>query len=373
MFSLFVTLVTASAFAQSNNQLINWFAGADIVGTTGSDDINQDSDFYVREFEISAYSAIDHTWNGVLTLSNHKESTSSESHTEVHEAFIHSSKLIDLSTLKVGKFFLGFGRLNRFHRHDWAFTEAALVQKSFFGNEGVKDSGVEYTRNLPGIMSSLTIGVTKGDEFNHSHEHEHEGTTEANHVDRAKSPTAYVRFAKFFEISTSKGFEIALNHINRLDAHSVAYKYNGLDFTYKERAGKMIQTLVQAEIWQRNTVHEEETETERFNDIGGYLYLEKGLDQHHAIGLKFDYYKPDSHVEEAGDDHEHGIDGIEVDKEYRGLGLSYIYTNSEFMKTRFTIDHANGVKVDTDDSVDSFTKGTLQFVFSIGAHPAHVF
>ncbi len=70
--TLFV--MSSSAFSQEK-QLINWFAGADIVGTSGNSDVELDSDFYVREFEFSAYSAIDHTWNGVLTLAYHKEST----------------------------------------------------------------------------------------------------------------------------------------------------------------------------------------------------------------------------------------------------------------------------------------------------------
>lgn len=367
---LLTILVSMSSSALAKDkQLINWFAGADIVGTTGNDDVNLDSDFYVREFEFSAYSVIDHTWSGVLTLASHKESTSKETHVEVHEAFIHSSKLFDLSTVKLGKFFLGFGRLNRFHRHDWAITEAPTVHKAFFGNEGAKDVGAEYTRNLPGMSSSLTIGVTKGDEFNHNHSHDDSSTTQ----ERAKSPTSYVRFAKFYELSTSKGFELGLNYINRVDADKAAMNYSGLDFTFKDRAGKVVKTLIQGEIWAKNTEKEEGTETEKMYDIGGYLYFEKGLDQHHAYGVKFDYYKPDNHEEEAGSEHDHSIDGLEVDKELRGLGVSYIYTNSEFMKTRFTVDHVQGVKVDSDPDVDSFTKGTLQFVFSIGAHPAHVF
>ena len=130
-------LLSTSVFSQNNNQLINWFAGVDIVGTTGSTDADLESDFYVREFELSAFSRIDQTWDGILTLAYHHELEAGESHIEVHEGFLFSSKLFNLSTVKLGKFFMGFGRLNRFHRHDWVFTEAPMVQKSFFGNEGV--------------------------------------------------------------------------------------------------------------------------------------------------------------------------------------------------------------------------------------------
>lgn len=359
-----------SLFAQNGAQLINWFAGADIVGTTGSSDANIDSDMYVREFEFSAYSSIDQTWDGVLTLAYHKESVEGEEHLEVHEAFLFSSKLLNLSNIKIGKVFMGFGRINRFHRHDWVFTDAPLVQKSFFGNEGAKDTGVEIKRNLPDLESTITFGVMKGDEFNHTHIHEHEGEEE---VERALAPTVYARYAKFFELTTTKGFELGLNAIHRLDAHGIDYLYSGVDFIFKNRTGKFLETLVQSEIWTRNQTHKEDGETERINDIGGYLYLEKGLDQHHSYGIRLDYYRPDDHEEEAGSEHEHGIDGLEVDKEYKALALSYIYTNSEFMKTRFTVEHGQGIIVDDNADVDSLTKAQLQFVFSIGAHPAHVY
>jgi len=361
-------VISLPIYAQSNNQLINWFAGADIVGTTGSDDINQTSDFYVREFELSAFSIIDQTWSGILTLAYHKEQITNEEHLEVHEAFLFSSKLFPLANVKIGKFFLGFGRLNRFHRHDWIFTEAPLVQKSFFGNEGAKDSGVEYKRNILALNSTLSIGLTKGDEFNHTHAHDEH---EEGEIDRAKSPTAYSRFAKFFEYSTTRGLEIGLNAINRVDAHGVNYQYAGMDFIYKDRLGKVLTTVVQSEIWSRNTIEKDNDETHSFQDIGGYLYIEKGLDQHHAYGVRYDYYKPDDHVEEA--DHEHGIDGLEVDKEFNALAVSYIYTNSEFMRTRVTLEHGVGVVVDSDPDVDRFTRGQVQFVFSIGAHPSHVY
>lgn len=369
MLSLFVTSI---AQAQTNPNLINWYLSGDIVGTTGSKDADIDGDFYFREFELMAYSAIDHTWDGVLALAYHKESISGEEHIEIHEAYAKSSKLFNSSTIKVGKFFLGFGRLNRFHRHDWAFTDAPYVNKSFFGNEAVKDAGIEYTRNISSVGSYLTLGVTKGDEFNHTHGHEHEAH-EAGHVDRAKAPTAYVRFAKFYEFSPTRGLETALNLINRHDAEGIKYQYTGLDFAYKNREGKVLKTFFQGEIWGRTATHEEDDEEEKFEDLGAYIYYEKGIDENKAIGLRIDYYKPDEHEEEAGEEHNHKIDGIEVDEEYNAVSLNYTYKNSEFFRTRYTLEHATGIKVDDDEDVSSLTRAYVQFTFSLGAHPAHLF
>lgn len=356
--------LSINSFAQN----INWFAGADIVGTTGSTDAALESDFYVREFEFSAYSQIDHTFDGVLTLAYHHELEAGESHLEVHEGMLVSSKLFNLSTVKIGKFFMGFGRLNRFHRHDWVFTEAPMVQKSFFGNEGAKDTGVEIKRNLPGMSSTLTFGLTSGNEFNHTGEHEHEEDAE---VEKAKSPTGYLRFAKFWEFTTTKGLEVGLNYIQRMDKESVKYQYSGLDLVYKNRVGKVVKTLVQLEAWARTLEHEEEDETEKHNDAGAYIYFEKGINQHHAWGARFDFFAQDEREEEAG--HDHSVDGIEIEDDYSAVTLAYIYTNSEFMKTRLSVEHAQGIHVEDDEDVDSYARGMLQFVFSIGAHPAHVY
>lgn len=374
------SLLSSQAFAQQNLQLVSWFAGADIVGNTGSTEADLNGDFYVREFELSAFAAIDQTFDGILTLAYHNELQMGEEHLEVHEGFLFSSKLFNLSTVKIGKFFMGFGRLNRFHRHDWVFTEAPLVQKSFFGNEGAKDTGFEIKRNLVSIGSTLTVGLTSGNEFNHNedHDHDHSGSNsseEHDHSKMAKTPTTYLRYAKFWDFSTTRGLEVGLNYVNRMDAESKKYQYSGLDLVYKNRVGKFVQTLIQAEIWARTLEHEHDGEEEKHNDLGAYVYLEKGIDQHHAWGVRLDYYSQDHREEEAGstEEHDHKIDGVEVDGDYSALTLAYIYTNSEFMRTRISVEHAQGIHVEGHDDVDSYTKGMLQFVFSIGAHPAHVY
>ena len=92
-FLFIILLFVSRVHAQSYGQLIDLFAGADIVGTSASSDANLNSDFYVREFELSAFSSIDQTFDGVLTLAFHKELNSGHEHIEVHEAFLFSSKL----------------------------------------------------------------------------------------------------------------------------------------------------------------------------------------------------------------------------------------------------------------------------------------
>lgn len=360
-------IFSSLAMAQNNGpQLINWFAGADIVGTSGAGDAGLEGEMYVREFEFSAFSQIDQTYQGILTLSYHDELENEEEHMEIHEAFLFSSKLFHLANVKIGRFFMGFGRLNRFHRHDWIFTDAPMIQKALFGNEGAKDTGFEYKRNILSLGSTLTLGLTSGSQFNHTNEHNHAEGEE--HTDeKSQAPTGYLRFAKFYEFSTTKGLEIGLNYISRHDAESFEHKYYGLDLIYKNRVGRYVDFLVQGEVWQRKSKHQENGEEEDVEDMGAYLYVEKGIDQHHGVGVRLDYYEPGENDNEGLE-----LDGLTLEGSHKAVSLSYNYYNSEFMRTRLTIEHAEGFApvMGTDDS---YTRAFVQFVFNIGAHPAHVY
>ena len=365
----------ASAQAQQNLQLIDWFAGADIIGVTNSQD-DLPTDFNVREFELSAYSQIDHIWEGSLTLALHKHTgTNEDTVTEIHEAFIFSNQFLPNTSFKLGRFFLGFGRLNRFHRHDWAISEAPQYHNEFFGFEAVKDDGVELSKLLSDdFYLKLTVGITSGKVFKETHSDEHvEGVSDEEEDNQhentnAHVPTHYFRLSTFSEYSTQKGMEYALSYIGRTDSEGVRFQYYGIDLIFKNKFRRFYKDLLQIEAWQRQTY---EHEGENYSDIGGYLYYEKGFDQNHALGVKLDWYRP--HNIHAGHDEEedHESHGLEVRDEFSELSLVYSYYNSEFMRVRASLSHSKGIIIDEEEV--SNTKFMLQTVFMIGAHPAHLY
>lgn len=371
---LFIFLFMASALAQNtqpfqNTQLIQWFAGADVIGTGNSQE-ELSSDFFVREFELSAYSQIDHIWQGSLTLSLHKDAGSVEQPTaEIHEAFLFSNQAISDTNIKIGRFFLGFGRLNRFHRHDWALSEAPTYHDEFFGEEAVRDEGIEFSKLLASdFYLNLTAGVTSGKEFVHAHDHGHEEEEEEEHEGvTPQVPTHYFRLSSFKEFNTQKGLEYAINYVGRTDNEGIKYQYVGLDFIYKNKFAKFYKDLLQIEVWNRMT----EEDGEVHSDIGGYLYYEKGFDQNHALGLLVDWYTPDGHHHEEEEEEEHDDHGFEVEDYFTEVGIVYSYYNSEFMRTRLTLSHGNGLIIEEKERDN--TKLLLQMVFTIGAHPAHVY
>ena len=112
-----------------------------------SSDSSADNRLEVRSVEASYYAPIDHNFDGFASLAAHYEG--GETMFELHELVVSTSKLIPRSTVKVGQFFLGIGRLNRIHQHDWAFTSTPKVNETFFDKEGVFDTGLEYNWILP--------------------------------------------------------------------------------------------------------------------------------------------------------------------------------------------------------------------------------
>ena len=369
----FFFLFSATSLYAQTPGLIKWFASGDLVGTGDFSEGEKTSNpyrdgAYVREFEFSANAAVDHTWDGVLTLAYHKELQQAEEHIEIHEAFIFSPKIISLSTLKLGKFFLGFGRLNRFHRHDWAFTEAPVYHKAFFGNEGVKDTGVEYNRLVGGeyLNWEATLGLVSGSDFVHTaHDHE-EGA--ADHVEEGQphTPTGYLRISAFKEIETTEGLETGVNFISRTNAEVERIHYAGLDFVYKKRSTRFLESMIQAEVWNRASYHSEESHT--MEDLGGYLYYQKGFNRNHALGLRYDFFAPSLH---EGEERHVEVDGFHILNDYNAYTLNYTYFNSEFMLTRLAVEHSSGHEL--DEKEESVTRVFAQLVFTIGAHPAHAF
>lgn len=359
---------SVSANAQ-NLQLIDWFAGGDIVGTGVVND-SEGVDSYasqgmrVREFEFSANAQIDHTWEGVMTLAYHEELTPGEQHVEVHEAFVFSPKVLEMATLKLGKFFLGVGRLNRFHLHDWVFTEAPLYHKDFFGYEGVNDTGVEYSKLLGGDLNwRITLGLVSGEGFSHGHDHEDEA--EEGETRSSFAPTGYLRISAFNELATTEGFETGLNWLARSDGEGGRYHYAGLDFIYKKRTGRYLSHLFQSELWSKTFYAKGEHDGQE--DLGAYFFYQMGINQHHAIGLRYDFFRPKTDADHAHVD----VGEFHVNDDYNAYTLSYTYFNSEFMRTRFSVEHSTGHELHDDEI--AVTRMFAQLVFLVGAHPAHVY
>ena len=332
----------------SNTGLDISIAG-DLVFNQGlSDDSSSDESLKLRGAEILFYAPVDHNFDTVLSAAAHDEN--GETNFEIHELYLASSKIIPRVNFKIGQYFLGIGRLNRFHQHDWSFTRAPKVHRTFLDDEGVFDTGLEVNYLMPfESVVNLTLGITSGYKYGHSH----------TAGSKPKTPTHYSRLSTFLPFSTTSGMDTGFSYLSRTDNSDVKMTLYGLDIVAKWRESKVIKSLVQYEFWFK----QEKTTSEENKQVGMYIFNENSLTNNFFWGIRGDLYKDLTKKD--------SISNQEVNHINYGLLSQVTYVSSEFSKIRMSLSH----EFDREEGVTSSrdTRLALQFIFIIGSHPAHEF
>lgn len=338
-----------TSVAAVGTDLISTSVAVDILGEAGPNTSSPiRNGLTIREAELVFYSPADHLFDGQMSLSAHWHTN--QHVIDLHEAFIASSRLIPRSRFRIGQFFLGWGRLNHFHRHDWPFTSAPVIINEIFDNHGVYDSGIEYSWLTPlPFYLDITAGITTGWTFGH----EHGGGS------RPQIPTHYLRTENFWELSANTGMQTGLNFIRRKDSSGYDRFYFGIDSTTKWRHGKTVELLIQSEVWLRDT---EKTGQSSQKEWGFYLYPEYALTETWKLGIRLDYWSELSQTD---------LTGKSVASYELGIMPTLSYRASEFSLFRFTYNYQpryfNGQLTSNQQFVQ------IQTVFLLGAHPAHDF
>jgi len=302
----------------------------------------------VREAELLLAGPIDHLFDGVLSAAAHRES--GVALFEVHEAFIASPRLIPRSRLRFGQIFLGIGRLNRVHRHEWPFTTAPRYHQSFFGDEGLLDAGIEFATLAPlPFFLDLTLGVTNGWVWGHAH----------NEGSRPKQPLAYGRMATYTSLFGGGGSEVGLSHVRRRSADGEQVALSGLDLVAKWRRGTFVQVLIQGEAWHRLLRPEGAAEE---SAAGAYLFAQYGLSPSLLAGARFDYFSILS-LKDAS--------GVRMPNSDLGWTPALTYKASEFSTVRIGYTFAQASVSGAREA--SRRSAEIQTTFMLGAHPAHDF
>ena len=328
---------------------LNISASTDMVGTFGADVSNR---LNLREAEFMLYAPIDHYFDGTISFAAHNEG--GNLFPELHGAFLESSKLIPRSRFRVGQFFLNFGRLQQYHRHDWPFVSAPKYHEVFFGEEGVLDTGVEYSYLFPTpFVLDLTLGITNGWVFGHAH-------GEANPANKALFPTHYAKLSTYLDLPGNGGVQTGVNYIGRRDNSSTGFLTLGFDLVAKWREEKHIAFLLQAEFWYRS---ERPQGLDQDNRFGFYIYPEYYLGEQFFAGLRIDYYSKRSRRDPFTND---ALSDYEV-----ALVPTFTWMPSEFSKVRASYTASKRYEIDRFTTTASYVE--LQAIFILGAHPAHDF
>jgi hypothetical protein len=308
-----------------------------------------DEKLTMRGVEMTFYAPLDHRFDGVISAAAHDEN--GETIFELHELYLGSTKLIPRSRFRVGQFFLGIGRLNRFHQHDWPFIRAPKVHEEFFDSEGVIDKGAEYGYLLPTeFYLDLTLGLTSGHTYGHSH----------TVGSKPKVPTHYTRLATFKEFNSTDGLLFSLNYLGRTDEQDNAMSLYGTELVAKWREGKRLKYLLQSEAWFRSTKSPGQNNSEQ---VGLYVFNQYGFTSSTLLGLRLDGYKDLSKL--------NSITQKKINNVEYGSSLELTWKSSEFVTIRTAASHT--FLREEGDTITKDTRLEAQFVFIMGAHPAHSF
>ena len=339
--------VPAVAWGQDRTGLSTSVA-VDLVGEFAADKESASADkMEPRSIDIMFYAPIDHLFDGTLSVAAHQED--GVHLVELHEAFLSSSRLIPGLKFKVGKYFLGIGRLNRFHQHEWPFISTPLVHQTFFDSEGLIDSGVELSYLLPlPFYLDLTVGVTNGFVYGHAHDA----------GEKPKKPTSYAHLKSFFALG---GLDVqpGISFLNRVDSAGEAMRLVGMDLTAKVRSGKTLTYLWQSEVWRRQLKPkngEEEAST------GAYIYQSYGFGHGLEVGLRYDYLTVDSLEDALGES---------LSNSTSSWVPSLTYRPSEFSRFQLAYEWQTEAQQGEEDKQTKIIK--FQSTFVLGAHPAHDF
>lgn len=339
-----------SLFAAEDGSGLQTSVAVDIVADAAVGKNSAASDkAIVRGAEVMFYGPIDHLFDGNLSLAAHPEGGGSLF--EVHEAYIGSSKLMPRSRFRFGQFFLGIGRLNQIHQHDWPFITAPAIHKEVFQNsEGALDSGFEYSLLLPvPFYLDLSLGATNGFTYGHSH----------TSGEKPKQPTFYVHLKSFFNLADF-GLQPALSYLKRKDAQNNGMQLLGFNLTAKKREGKVLRWLFETELWQK--VDRKAAARDETKIFGAYLYPQFGFDSQYSFGLRTDYLVVQSLKT---------FSGKNADNHRIAVVPTFAYKASEFSTLRLAYtweEHKQNPETTTHNRLLE-----LQTTFIIGAHPAHDF
>jgi hypothetical protein len=351
-FAWFCAIVAlgSSAICWGDESGLKTNVAVDIVGNAASRNTEKiPTQFRVRGAELNLYAPVDHTFDGLLGLAAHQEDGTA--HFEIHEAVLSSSKLIPNSRLRFGQFFLGIGRLNAIHRHDWPFITAPKVQQEFFGSEGISDTGLEYSIAVPHWAAmDLSLGVSNGWTFGHSH----------TAGQKPKRPSHYARLASFFALPADGGLQVAGSFLGRTDAEGMRMMLVGTDAVVKWREGRIIPFLLQSELWWREL---KPSTGQGSKSLGFYIYPQTHLGALLDFGLLYDHYRPLNLKDALGEP---------IVRVEHNFAPTITWRNSEYSSIRANYTWKAATEEEKSFKVTN-SYFEIQSVFILGAHPAHEF
>ena len=350
-------------------------AVGDLVGDLSPRASTQEdgSRFGVREVELALQAAVDPFFRGDVFLGiSDLESIS------IEQAYLTTTALPWGLEVRLGRFLMPTGKQNTTHRHDLHTIEYPYVIQRFFGEEGLKGTGIWASKIFAPFGFYQELQLTAVDRFGEPEE----GLTASEASNKKLGGLGYsARFRNYWDISQSANFEVAATAVTGrreqpllagnaegVNAVNARQTVVGADFTYRWRPlqqGLYKSFILQAEYMRQlnermpSSVAVVPGEIE-FTDYlgpnrdfsGAYVFARYQLTQRLFLGSRYDW-----------------LQDPEVDGQTLQAGSGYLeFFPSEFSKLVAGYEHrfAEGDAPDTDRIL-------LQASFALGPHKPHPF
>lgn len=292
-------------------------------------------DFNPREFELNLQSALD-----PFSLTKWTLSFNEEEGVDIEEGYITYTGLGRGLHLTAGKFRQNFGVLNRWHLHGLPQLDYPLALQTYFGEEGLAQTGLSATWLLPrpwATANELTVELT-------------DGSSDAFGGESFDRLVGLAHLKNYWEASPSTYVELGLSGIAGGNGFGGDSRVWGGDFTVHWQPparAKYREITWRTEVLRSERDDPEGEEGTAQEAWGGYSYLEGLLRQNLYAGLRYDRVE----------------DPLLPERVVWGLFPNLTWWQSEYVRLRgeygFLKDDLTG---------DSEKRFSLQVVWSAGPH-----
>ena len=305
-----------------------------------SPDFHNGFNFQEAEFQFTA--DVDPYWKANFILAVDRAGNA-----ELEEGYVTSEQLpYDLlprdTSLKLGKFYAGFGKHNLLHAHQFPFIDRPLINQAVFGDEGLKEPGLGLSYLLPtSWFSELAFQGFAG---------ENESLFRAG--EESKRRGAYLgHWKNFFDVSDSTTLEFGNSYVagRNSDAGHRLSQAIGVDLTMKWRP--LRQATEKGLVWQNEYIYFSRDRDRDPASRGGGFYssLQYQFARNWWIQGRYDLL---------------GVPKLDDGRKNRWTTLLALVP-SEFSALRLQHSYT------TQTRGKSVNEILLQMNFTIGAHPAH--
>ncbi len=251
---------------------------------------------------------------------------------------------------RIGRLFPRIGKAAASHRDSLDSVNEPRVVQQFFGAEGLKRTGVDFTRILEGpfgLVFEPSIGMLEG------------GVGEGGNAfgSTRRRPTFYEHLKTFKELNETSNLEWGLTHLVGSSDADARFEVNvlGTDLTYLNYLTPTHKLKLQGEAYVQSrreafSIDGTTGATTQFDrrPWGGYVLADYRFAPRWSVGARADQVRI--------------VDRTAPHHADQGLGAWLTFYQSEFARWRLQFQHTERASEKTEDAV--FLQGT----FAIGTH-----